>query len=87
MLGQTDYDVYIVILYITSQLFKEKNGLASFKMNMSFLVPQIKKEIQNRKIRFESGIEYPNGFVKKSAWNELERFNHMCKEKYGLELF
>ena len=28
MLGETDYDVYVAVLYLMSELFKEKNGLS-----------------------------------------------------------
>lgn len=87
MLGETDFDVYIVVLYIMSQLFKEKNGLSPFKMDMSFILPKLKQEIHKRSDGIMNGVKYPNGFIKKSAWDEFERFNLVCKEEYGIELF
>ncbi len=87
MLEQTNYDVYIVILYIMSQLFKEKNGLSPFKMNMSLILPKIKNEIKRRSETLKKGIEYPNGFYQKRAWEEIERFKYVCKIQYGIDLF
>lgn len=87
MLEQTDYDVYIVILYIMSQLFKEKNGLSPFTMDMSYILPKLSEEIIRRKGRIKKGIAYPNGFVEKFAWDEIERFRCICKQEYGVQLF
>lgn len=87
MLEQTNYDVYIVILYIMSQLFKEKNGISPFKMNMSLILPKIKNEINRRRETLKKGIEYPNGFYKKRAWEEIERFKYVCKIQYEIDLF
>ena len=30
---------------------------------------------------------FSNGFVSSKVWDNLERFNHVCKEEYGIELF
>lgn len=49
LLKQTDYDVYIVLLYIMSQLFKEKNELSPFKMDMSQILPRLNEEIIKRR--------------------------------------
>lgn len=87
MLGQTDYDVYIVILYIMSELFKEKNEISPFKMDMSHILPRLRDEINNRADKIKEGIVYPDGFLKKSAWDEIQRFNHVCQEEYGIKLF
>lgn len=87
MLGQTDFDVYMVILYIMSQLFKEKNGLSPFKMNLSHILNRLNKEIPKRKDDFKKGILYPDGFLKKRAWDEIVRFNSICKKEYGVQLF
>lgn len=87
MLGQTDYDVYIVILYIMSELFKEKNEISPFKMNMECILPTLRNEISRRMDDIREGITYPNGFIKKYAWDEIQRFGRVCQEEYGLELF
>lgn len=87
MLEQTDYDVYIVVLYIMSQLFKEKNGLSPFTMNMSYILPKLSEEIIKRREGIKNGIEYPNGFIEKFAWDEIERFRCICKQEYGVQLF
>ena len=87
LLEQTDYDVYIVILYIMSQLFKEKNGLSPFTMNMSYILPKLGEEIIKRRESIKNGIEFPNGFIEEFAWEEIERFRCICKQEYEIQLF
>lgn len=87
MLGETDYDVYVAVLYIMSELFKEKNGLSPFNINISSILPKLKCEVLQREESFKEGIVYSNGFVSSKVWDDLERFNHVCKEEYGIELF
>lgn len=87
MLEQTDYDVYIVILYIMSQLFKEKNGLSPFTLNLSYILPKLREEVIKRRESLKNGIVYPGGFVGKFAWDEMERFRCICKQEYGVQLF
>ena len=87
LLKQTDYDVYIVLLYIMSQLFKEKNELSPFKMDMSQILPRLNEEIIKRRENIKKGIIYPNGYVMTVAWEEIERFCCICKEEYGVQLF
>lgn len=87
MLDLTDYDVYVVCAYITSQLFKEKNGLSPFQIEKVELLSKLKGEIDKRKLQIQNGITYPNGYKNKNAWEELERFNSVCKEEYDLALF
>ena len=87
MLGETDYDVYVAVLYIMSELFKEKNGLSPFNINISSILPKLKCEVLQREESFKEGIVYSNGFVSSKVWDNLERFNHVCKEEYGIELF
>lgn len=87
MLEQTDYDMYIVLLYIMSQLFKEKNKLSPFKMDMSRILPKLGEEIVNRRTNIEKGIIYPDGFIMTVAWDEIERYRCICDEEYGVRLF
>ncbi len=87
MLDLTEFDVYVVCSYITSQLFKEKNDLSPFKIERTQLLPKLKREIDKRKLQIQNGIMYPNGYKNKNAWEELERFNNVCREEYNLELF
>jgi len=86
MLSQTDYDVYIATLYIMSELFKEKYEIAPFKMNTEKILKRLKKELQDRKTSFQNGLRLPNGYVKKSIWEELVRFDQVAKEEYGINL-
>ena len=87
MLHQTNFDVYIVILYVTSQLFKEKNELSPFKLNVITILPNIKLEVEKRKEEFKQGLIYPSGFTNNSVWNDLERFNRVTQEEYNIRLF
>jgi len=87
MLEQTDYDMYIVLLYIMSQLFKEKNGLSPFKMDMSCILPKLGEEIIKRRANIKKGIVYPNGFIMTVAWDEIQRFRCICDEEYGVQLY
>lgn len=87
MLSQTNFDVYVVILYVLSQLFKEKNGLSPFKLNMEIILLNLSIEIKKRKDEFRQGIVYPSGFRNSNAWNEIERFNCVAQEEYDIKLF
>lgn len=87
MLHMTDFDVYIVCLYLISQLFKEKNDLSPFKMERKQILIKLKEEINKRELQIQIGILYPSGYQNKKAWEELERFNSVCKEEYELALF
>lgn len=86
MLDNSDFDVYVVILYIMSQLFKEKNGLSPFEIQKEKIFFKLKGEVHNRKNRFIEGIYFPNDYEKKYVWNEIQRFNDICQQEYGLIL-
>ena len=55
--------------------------------NISSILPKLKCEVLQREESFKEGIVYSNGFVSSKVWDNLERFNHVCKEEYGIELF
>ena len=84
MLDYSDFDVYIVCLYLSRQLFKEKNGLSPFKMSKDIIIERLKTRLNEREKDIKSGIEYPNGFVNKFAMQEIERVRLVCKEEYGV---
>jgi len=87
MLSQTDYDVYIVTLYVMSELFREKYNLAPFKMDTAKILSGLKLEMSRRENSIQQGIRYPNGFKKISAWDELNRLKNVCKKEYDIALF
>jgi len=87
MLDRTDYDVYLVCIYMASQLFKEHNGLAPFILNKDSIIKKLSSEIMIRKKAMKLGIYCPSGYININAWKELERFNSVCKEEYQVELF
>jgi methylphosphotriester-DNA--protein-cysteine methyltransferase len=86
MLSQTDYDVYIVALYVMSELFKEKYEITPFQMDTEKILKRLRKELQERKTSFQSGLKLPNGYIKKSVWEELVRFDQVAQEEYGISL-
>lgn len=79
-------DVYVVLLYVMSQLFKEKNGLSPFKTNFSEIIPKLKIQLNVRRVEFQNGVIYPDGFEKKKVWDEIERLDKVCKEEYLITL-
>lgn len=87
MLEMSDYDVYIVCLYLASQLFKEKNKLSPFEIDKQDFITKLKEEIEKRKTSLQNGIVYPNGYHNKKAWEELKRFKDVFKEEYNMILF
>lgn len=86
MLDGTLFDIYVVTLYIMSQLFKENNNLSPFKLNFEVIIPKLKEKLKTNKEEFQSGIKYPDGFEKKDIWNEIERFDKVCKAEYHITL-
>lgn len=87
MLEKSDYDVYIVCLYLASQLFKEKNKLSPFEIDKENLLLRLKEEIEKRKTSLQNGVVYLNGYQNKKVWDELKRFKNVFKEEYNLILF
>ncbi len=86
MLEGTLFDVYIVLLYVMSQLFKEKNSISPFRLNFDEIIHKLKLQLKIRKKEFQKGLIYPDGLEKKEVWNEIERFNKICKEEYHISL-
>lgn len=87
MLDMTDFDVYMVCLYIMSQLFKEKNNLSPFIVSKNNIIEKLGEEISKRKNNILNGIVYPSGYKNEKAWNEIKRFKFICKDEYNITLF
>lgn len=87
MLDQTNFDVYLVCIYMVSQLFKEHNDLSPFMLDKQLILKKLHNEIILRKNDIINGIVYPSGYNNKNAWTELERFNSVCAEEYQINLF
>lgn len=87
MLDKTDFDVYMVCLYIMSQLFKEKNEMSPFILCKKDILVKLSDEIIKRRKNIMNGIIYPSGYKNAKAWEDLERLNKVCKEEYHIELF
>lgn len=87
MLNKTDFDVCMVIIYIVTQLFKEKNELSPFTLDMKDILPKVKDELEKRRENIKQGIIYPSGFKNSNAWDDIRRFNHVSQEEYNIKLF
>ncbi len=85
MLDQTNFDVYLVCIYMVSQLFKEHNDLSPFMLDKQLILKKLHNEIILRKNDIINGIVYPSGYNNKNAWAELERFNSVCAEEYQIK--
>lgn len=86
ILDGTLFDVYVVLLYVISQLFKEKNDLSPFIADFGEVIPKLKQQLNIRKEEFQKGLIYPDGFEKKNVWDEIERLNRVCIEQYETSL-
>ncbi|MDE7435128.1 MAG: hypothetical protein K2N01_04845 [Lachnospiraceae bacterium] len=84
MIDNSDFDMYLVCLYLISQLFKEKNGLSPFTLSKDLIVEKLSIRIKERELYIKKGIEYPNGYVNTNAMAEIQRFRLVSKEEYNI---
>ena len=87
MLDKSNFDVYMVCLYLLSQLFKEENELSPFMLDKKSILDKLSHEVTKRRGEIMDGIIYPSGYKNIKAWDDLERFNTVCKEEYHIKLF
>ncbi|SMC22022.1 hypothetical protein SAMN02745134_01511 [Clostridium acidisoli DSM 12555] len=86
MLNGDAMDIYLVVLYVTSQLFKEMNDIAPFKINKNFIIAKLQNKIAENKKLLSEDIKLSDGFIKKGVWNNIERFDSVCNMEYGFRL-
>lgn len=84
MIDMSDFDIYMVCIYLMSQLFKEKNGLSPFKLSKNIILRNLKLKISEREIYIKEGIKYPTGYVNDHAMEEIQRFRIVAKEEYNI---
>lgn len=84
MLNGSDFDIYMVCLYLLSQLFKEKNGIAPFVLSQNLIVKKLKDRLKEREGYISEGIKYPSGCTNTKAKAEIERFRDVFKEEYNV---
>lgn len=84
MLDMSDFDIYMVCLYLISQLFKEKNGLSPFVLSKDLILNRLTCRIDEREDYLKKGIAYPNGYVNTNAMTEIQRFRMVGKEEYNV---
>ena len=89
MLDMTDFDVYMVCLYLLDYYFDITNDLWVFKLdNVQKILDKFKREIGKRKVRIQmNGIKGPDNYQDKYAWEMIERFRFVFKRDYNIELF
>lgn len=84
MLDMSNFDIYMVCLYLMSQLFKEKNGLSPFVLSKDLILEKLSHRINEREVYIQKGIEYPDGYVNTNAMAEIQRFRMVSKEEYNI---
>ena len=84
MKDMSDFDIYMVCIYLMSQLFKEKNGISPFKLSKNIILRNLKLKISEREIYIKEGIKYPTGHVNDHAMEEIQRFRIVAKEEYNI---
>lgn len=84
MIDMSDFDIYMVCIYLMSQLFKEKNGISPFKLSKNIILRNLKLKISEREIYIKEGIKYPTGYVNDHIMEEIERFRIVAKEEYNI---
>ena len=84
MLDMSDFDIYMVCLYLMSQMFKEKNGLSPFVLKKDVIIKNLSLRFNERKNYIEKGITYPSGYINTRAMVEIQRFRMVSKEEYGI---
>ena len=87
MLEETDYDVYMVITYILSQLYHEKHNTAPFQIDATKLVKRLQQIIPERKESIQKGVYFPNGIINQYVWDEIELVNVVFQKNYSIKLF
>jgi len=56
MLGGSAFEIYTVVLYIMSELFKEKIGIAPFQLDVERLLLKLQHVIPNVKEELKNGV-------------------------------
>ena len=87
MIEGNAFDIYVTILYIMSELFKEKNNLAPFRLDIKKMVLKLNDTIPDIEKTFKNGVSNDEGYTNINVWNDLLRYNQICKDEYGISLF
>ncbi len=53
---------------------------------MNKLLPKIQRAVSESKDDLSSEIEFPNGLIKKNAWNNIIYFNNIYHDEYGFDI-
>lgn len=84
--GREAFDIYVTVLYIMSELFKEKNSLSPFKLDIKKLLLKLNEITPKMKNMLKNGVSNGEGYTNLNVWNDLQRYNKICKEEYGFWL-
>jgi len=86
MLDISDFDIYMVINYLASQFFKEKNGLSPFVLAKEEIIEKLSIKLKERESYIKEGVLYPNGYFNTNAMQEINRLRIVLKEEYGISI-
>lgn len=86
MINGSVQDIYMVVLYISSQLFKEKNKLSPFKLDIERIVPKLQFTLEENKEKLSGEVELWDGSKIKNLWIRIVRLDKVCVEEYGIKL-
>lgn len=86
MISGTSLELYIAAQYIMDVLFNESHNLATFQIDKDEILPKLKSALNKRKIELINEIRFPDGLFKKNAWDDIARWNQVCKMKYGITI-
>lgn len=84
MINGTAFDVYLSIIYFMDILFDEHHNLSTFNIDIDKMVMNIQRSIENNRSKLKRQFEFPDGTIKKDAWNDIVRWNKVCRIKYDI---
>ena len=75
LLEGTPGDVYLAVLYLTRLSLAEQGNRLPLKLPLRELLSAAREKIGNHRESFSGELVFPNGFVKKSAMEDIKGWN------------
>lgn len=87
LLKGTAGDVYLAILYLTRLSLAEQGGRLPFRIPLRALLATARERVETHRKAFAGPLDFPNGFVKKRALEDLKGWNEaVFLPYYGIDL-
>lgn len=86
MANANEFQFYVAVAYIRTQLFKECRGLSPFSIEPT-LVRLVGRRLKTYRVKLAYGITDTRGYHYANAWDDLLRWNRVTKENYSISLF